>query len=249
MRAWRLTTSCRSIRIMKAMVFAAGVGSRLKELTHDTPKCLMMVRGTPMLEHVIERLKKVGVTEVAINLHHFPEKIIRFVEERHHFNIRITFSHEHTLLDTGGGLKKLRGIFERDDAFMVHNSDVYCDADLSKLVAAHRSTNAVATLAVMRRTSTRGLYFDDAMRLVGWTQEKNTTTPKGDLFAFGGISVCSGEIFSYMDERDAFSIIEPFLQAARSSHRVGACEISPDSWIDIGTPEQLAKLQGRLSAQ
>lgn len=248
-RAWRLAASCRSIRAMKAMVFAAGIGSRLKELTLDTPKCLIQVGGKPMLEHVIDRLRAVGVTEIAINLHHFPEKITRFVEGRGNFNLKITFSHEPSLLDTGGGLKKLRGIFEKEDAFIIHNSDVYCETDLSTLVALHRKTHALATLAVMKRASKRGLYFDNSMKLVGWTEEKNMEAPGGDLFAFGGISVCSGEIFSHMDARDAFSIIEPFLRAARSSQRVYGSEISPDTWIDIGTPEQLARLQRRLRQQ
>ena len=231
---------------MKAMVFAAGIGSRLKELTHNTPKCLIKVGGKAMLEHVIDHLRAVGVTEVAINLHHFPEQIIRFVEERANFNLRVTFSHESTLLDTGGGLKKLREVFEREEAFLVHNSDVYCTADLAQLVALHRSTNAVATLAVMKRASKRGLYFDQSMRLTGWTEERNAVAPHGDLFAFGGISVCSGEIFSHMDSRQIFSIIEPFLQAARSSHTVFGREIPADSWIDIGTPQELTRLQRRL---
>lgn len=236
----------RTIVVMKAMIFAAGIGSRLKELTRDTPKCLMQVGGVTMLEHVIEKLKQVGVREVAINVHHHAAQVIRFVEERHRFGISVTFSPEEDLLDTGGGLKKARALFEGETAFIVHNSDVYCTADLGALTMQHAKTGAIATLAVMRRDSTRGLFFDHDMRLVGWTEEKAPPPPQARLLAFGGMSVCSSELFQFMDARPKFSLIETFLAAARATNRVYGSTIDADSWVDIGTPERLEDLQRRL---
>jgi NDP-sugar pyrophosphorylase family protein len=232
---------------MKAMVFAAGIGSRLKELTKSTPKCLMQAGGKTMLEHVIDHLKRVGVTEIAINLHHHPDQIRTFVEEKKQFGLQVTFSEEPALLNTGGGLKQLRAFFEGEERFIVHNSDVFCSHDLGSLVQAHKDHNALATLAVMKRESKRGLFFDSDMRLLGWTEEAAPQPSDAQLFAFGGISICSGEIFQCMDERSEFSIIEPLLRASRATHRVLGAEIDPKTWIDIGTPEQLAVLQKRLS--
>lgn len=231
---------------MKAMVFAAGVGSRLGELTKATPKCLMQAGGKTMLEHVIDHLKAVGVTEVAINLHHHPEQIRQLVAQKNSFGLRIVFSEEQELLNTGGGLKNLRSFFEEEERFIVHNSDVYCTHSLALLLDAHRNRRALATLAVMKRSSKRGLFFDSEMRLVGWTEEKMPVPDTMQLRAFSGISVCSGEIFQFMDERPSFSILEPLLRASRATHRVFGDEIGASTWIDVGTPEQLAVLQKRL---
>lgn len=227
------------------MVFAAGIGSRLKELTRDTPKCLMQAGDKTMLEHVVDHLKRVGVTELAINVHHHAQKVIEFVQSRGNFGIHVTFSPEESLLDTGGGLKRLRSFFESEEAFFVHNADVYCTTNLNALLKHHREHKALATLAVMRRESARGLFFDNHMRLVGWTGENTPRSPSHLQLAFGGISVCSGEIFNYMDSRDRFSIIESFLVAARATNRVRGVEIDPSTWIDIGTPAHLAELQSK----
>jgi MurNAc alpha-1-phosphate uridylyltransferase len=231
---------------MKAMVFAAGVGSRLGELTKATPKCLMQAGRKTMLEHVIDHLKAVGVTEVAINLHHHPEQIRQLVAQKNSFGLRIVFSEEQELLNTGGGLKNLRSFFEEEERFIVHNSDVYCTHSLALLLDAHRNRRALATLAVMKRSSKRGLFFDSEMQLVGWTEEKMPVPDTMQLRAFSGISVCSGEIFQFMDERPSFSILEPLLRASRATHRVFGDEIDASTWIDVGTPEQLAVLQKRL---
>ena len=231
---------------MKAMVFAAGVGSRLGELTKANPKCLMQAGGKTMLEHVIDHLKAVGVTEVAINLHHHPEQIRQLVAQKNSFGLRIVFSEEQELLNTGGGLKNLRSFFEEEERFIVHNSDVYCTHSLALLLDAHRNRGALATLAVMKRSSKRGLFFDSEMQLVGWTEEKMPVPDTMQLRAFSGISVCSGEIFQFMDERPSFSILEPLLRASRATHRVFGDEIDANTWIDVGTPEQLAVLQKRL---
>lgn len=233
---------------MKAMIFAAGIGSRLKEFTRDRPKCLMEVGGTTMLEHVINRLKVVGVSAVAINVHHHAEQVVQFVQSKSNFNLEVLFSHEPSLLDTGGGLKKVAPFFAGEDTFLIHNADIFSDIDLGRLVDQHRAQKAVATLAVMERPSARGLYFDQDRHLIGWSGEKDLS-PSGKLLGFSGISVASHEIFSYMGEEEVFSIIKTFLAAARDSKRVWGEVVSGADWTDIGTPEQLLTLRQKLSAK
>lgn len=228
------------------MIFAAGIGSRLKALTKDTPKCLMQVGGVPMLELIVEKLKSVGVSSVVINVHHHAEQVVAFVESRHRFGIEVAFSHEPVLLDTGGGLKKVQELFANESSFFLHNADVYCESDLGELLARHQSRRARTTLAVMMRDSQRGLFMTSAMELVGWTAEKVAPPPNAKRFAFSGISICTPDIFSYMPHGDTFSIIEPFLTCARATHAVFGFEIDPSTWVDIGTPEQLAALQARF---
>jgi NDP-sugar pyrophosphorylase family protein len=228
------------------MIFAAGIGSRLKDLTKDTPKCLMQVGGVSMLERVVERLKGVGVRSVVINVHHHAEQVIAVVESRHRFGIEVAFSHEPVLLDTGGGLKKVKELFANESSFFLHNADVYCESDLRELLSRHQSRGALATLAVMTRNSQRGLYMTNEMELVGWTSETASPPPNAKRFAFSGISICSPEIFSYMPSGDTFSIIDPLLACARATHSVFGFEIDPTTWVDIGTPEQLVALQARF---
>ena len=236
---------------MKAMIFAAGVGSRLKELTKTTPKCLMQAGGKTLLEHVVDRLKAAGVRAVMINVHHHAEQVQDFVKSQKKFSIQVSFSEESVLLDTGGGLKKAKEFFEGQTSFLVHNADVYSNCDLSALIASHKAKRAVATLAVMQRYSSRGLFFNSNMQLKGWTEETPPYSPaKGSdqLLAFSGISVVSAELFQYMDDSaDTFSIVRPFLKAAKTTERVWGHSIDGSEWVDIGTPEHLKALQDRLN--
>jgi len=232
---------------MKAMIFAAGIGSRLKELTRDTPKCLMQVGDKTMLEHVVSRLKVAGVTAIAINVHHHAEKVTDFIRSKGDFGLEVLVSHEPTLLDTGGGLKKVAQFFAGEEAFLIHNADIFSDVDLGELVKRHRANKAVGTLAIMDRPSKRGLYFDPDYRLVGWTGE-SAPAPSSRLLSFCGISVASHKIFSHMGAEDTFSIIKTFLTAARSTDRVWGAVVSGSDWTDIGTPEQLEALRERYAS-
>ena len=231
---------------MKAMIFAAGIGARLKELTHDTPKCLMTIGGVPMIERVIERLKSAGVRAVAINVHHHAKQVIEFVESKGRFGLEVLFSEEPQLLDTGGGLKKMREFFASESAFLVHNSDVYSTIDLAGLLASHRERQAIATLAVMRRESSRGVYIDRDDHIIGWTGEGLSAPNQGELLGFCGISVASSELFNYMGDENIFSIIKPYLAAAHATKRVFGTLVYNAEWVDIGTAEQLKALQSRL---
>lgn len=232
---------------MRAMVFAAGIGSRLKHLTQNRPKCLMEIGKTTMLETVVERLKLAGVTDVMINVHHLPEMIVDYVRQRKNFGMNVSFSREDILLDTGGGLKRARNFFEHETAFFIHNSDVYSDLDLVKLFDSHTKSGAHATLAVMKRESKRGLYFDSNEQLVGWTGEEAVTPPaSSSLLAFSGIHVASPAIFDFMADEDIFSIIVPYLKAARAGRKIVGYRMTHEFWMDMGTPSDLEELRVRL---
>ncbi len=238
---------------MKAMVFAAGFGTRMGELSKTTPKCLVEVGGKTMLEHVIERLKSFGVGEVVINLHHLADKVREFVESRNRFRITIHFSHENEILGTGGGLKAARKFFDGDEAFFVHNADIYSEIDLGKLLEYHREKKPVATLAVMTRETTRPLLFDSANRLIGWQSKENSSgemlQSAGSVIprAFTGIQVVSDRIFHHMqNEQGQFSTIRAFLNAAREGESVLAYDVGAQFWLDMGTIAKLEELKSRF---
>lgn len=154
---------------MKAMILAAGLGTRLRPLTNDRPKALVEVAGKPLLEHAITKLTQQGTRDIIINTHHFAEKIAEFLESKKNFGVHIELSHEPTLLDTGGGLNKAAHFFNDGEPFLLYNTDVLSNIDLGAMLAVHQRTGALATLAVRDRKTSRYFLFDDDGRLVGWT--------------------------------------------------------------------------------
>lgn len=240
---------------MKAMVFAAGVGSRLKELTQSTPKCLVdLGDGTTMLGRVLTNLRRAGVVSVMINLHHLPDRIEEYLAS-HQFGLQIAFSKEEKLLGTGGGLKKAAWFFDDGKPFIVHNSDIYTDLDLRALVSYHAGHNGIGTLATMDRPTGRHLLFDGDNALVGWENKdvppvliKNSEQVR--KAAFSGIQVLHPEIFEYMKSHDGdFSTISAYLTAAEAGEKLYSFDMSHAYWIDMGTPEKLRELQGTLKGQ
>lgn len=239
---------------MKAMIFAAGLGTRLKPLTDTMPKALVPVAGKPMLEHVILKLKAAGFTEVVINIHHFGEQIIEFLQHNNNFGLTIHISDERDcLLDTGGGIKKARTFFEQsDEPFLIHNVDILSDVDLRNLYNYHVDNGGVATLLASKRQTVRYLLFDENKHLKGWIN-KNTSQvkPEGTIYreglygeyAFSGIHVLSPQIYSYMDDpqwESKFSIMDFYLS---SCNRVDINGFLTEQLhlIDIGKPDTLAK--------
>ena len=196
---------------MKAMIFAAGLGTRLKPLTDHQPKALVPVAGRPMLEHVILKLKKAGFNELVINIHHFGEQIIDFLKANQNFGLTIHISDERDmLLDTGGGIKKAEPFFQGNEPFLVHNVDILSDTDLKALYEYHLHSGNNATLLASKRVTARYLLFDDQARLRGWiNKDTGQTKPEGFVYdatlyqeyAFSGIHVISPSLFRYMDER------------------------------------------------
>lgn len=158
---------------MKAMVFAAGMGTRLRPLTDSMPKALVPVAGKPLLQHTIEKLKASGFNEIIINVHHFADRVIDFVRANDDFGIRIEFSDEsEKLLDTGGGIKLASWFFDDGQPFLIHNVDILSNIDLTKLVKHYRDSNSVATLVCSERETSRYLLFDGSNRLQAWVNEK-----------------------------------------------------------------------------
>lgn len=206
------------------MIFAAGLGTRLKPLTDTLPKALVPIAGKPLLEHVILKLKAAGFDEIIVNIHHFPDQIIDFLKANDNFGIRIEVSDERDqLLDTGGGIRKVASFFDDGKPFLVHNVDILSNADLRELYNQHLRTNSLATLVVSKRDTFRYLLFDDNLRLNGWINEKTCETKpvglhKPELYnklAFSGIQVLSPQVFDLMKELEPkFPIMDFYLSNA-----------------------------------
>lgn len=233
------------------MIFAAGLGTRLKPLTDTMPKALVPVAGKPMLEHVILKLKEAGFNEIVVNVHHFANQIIEFLKEKDNFGITIHISDEtDLLLDTGGGIKKAASFFKDGFPFLVHNVDILSDVDLKGLYEYHLTSGNDATLLVSPRKTTRYLLFDHTNHLCGWiNKETLQTKPEGFVYqpekqkeyAFSGIHVISPTLFNYMGHEwtGKFPIMDFYLQTCNKS-AIGCYAKENLQLIDIGKPETLA---------
>jgi N-acetyl-alpha-D-muramate 1-phosphate uridylyltransferase len=231
---------------MDAMILAAGLGTRLGELTRDTPKALIEVGGVPVIERVAKQLIDAGVDRLIINVHHHADRIIDYVNSRRGFGVEVVFSEERAApLETGGGLLHAAPLFRREQPFFVHNVDVICDADLTAMYRMHVRTKAIATLAVQARDSSRYLLFGDD-GLCGRMDMRNTSRAElhatcGDLhsFAFAGIHVISATLLGLIQERGAFSIIDVYLRLAGEGHRIRHYDVTAATWLEVGNPERL----------
>jgi len=237
---------------MRAMILAAGVGSRLRPLTNETPKALIDVGGAPMIEHVIRRLTAAGVTEIVVNLFHLGDQIVDFLASKGNFGLRVAFTREVELLDTGGGLKNAVRFFDDDEPFFLHNVDVLSEIDLGGLHRAHQERRALATLAVQRRPSSRLLLFDRDGRLCGRETREGVewaSAPVRDVerLAFTGVHVIDPAIFSRMTETGIFPITQTYLRLAEEGERIVAWRVDGSYWQDIGSPENLARARRRAA--
>jgi N-acetyl-alpha-D-muramate 1-phosphate uridylyltransferase len=241
---------------MKAMVLAAGLGTRLGVISKETPKCLVEVGGLPILEHVLIKLKAAGIVSVVVNLHHLSDQVERFIKAKDSFGIKIEFSAEESLLDTGGGIKKAQSFLEQEDNFLVHNADVYSEINLLDLIDFHQKQKPLATLAVKSCKSDRYLLCDDKGKIIGWISERsgcrNISSPDASTqkVDFCGIHVASRKVFDYFSkEQGAFSIFTPYMKAAREGHHLLAYSMKDAYWMDIGTPQSLEELNKKLRTQ
>ena len=234
---------------MKAMIFAAGLGTRLKPLTDTMPKALVPVNGKPLLEHIIEKMKTASFDEIIVNVHHFSEQIAGFLAEKNNFGIRIEISDEtDLLLETGGGIKKAAAFFDCGKPFLVHNVDIFSNVDLCEMYDFSLKNNALATLLVSKRQTSRYLLFDENKNLAGWLNEKTgeVKSPHKNLninhyekLAFGGIHVISPQIFKLMDDWNGkFSIIDFYLSIC-DKHKI--CAYAPENLklLDVGKVDSL----------
>lgn len=227
------------------MLFAAGIGSRLQPITYKKPKALVEVGGKTMLEHSIHHLAQYGFNDIIINLHHFPEKIKAFLEERK-WPASISYSDETDLLrDTGGGLQKASWFFS-NEPFLVYNVDILTNMNLGDFINFHFKKNGIATLAVRKRKSSRYLILDKNNRLIGWenskTHDKKTIIKSKDEYnvAFSGIHVIDPRIFMYFPNSERFPIIQAYLDIA-SKHEIYGYIDEQSYWFDVGNLEKLEK--------
>ena len=234
---------------MRAMILAAGLGTRLRPLTDDRPKALVEVAGRTLVEITLTRLSSDGIRDVIINVHHFADRIVDYLKAHKNFGMRIEISWEDVLLDTGGGLKKAGWFFLEDAAadepFILHNVDVLSTIDLRRMVEAHVEKKALATLAVEQRDSSRVLLFDENLRLCGRRAgrdlEPEIVCPSANLrpLAFCGVHVISPRFLRMMQEDGVFSIIDSYLQLASRGENILGFPADEYYWRDVGKSEQV----------
>jgi NDP-sugar pyrophosphorylase family protein len=239
---------------MKAMVFAAGLGTRLRPLTDHRPKALVEVTGRTLLDIALARLRTFGVAEVIVNVHHHAGMIVDYLAAHRNFGMRIEVSREDLLLDTGGGLKKaawffLEGSEGAQEPFILHNVDVVSSIDLARMMQFHVEHNALATLAVQDRATSRYLLFDAKGRLCGRQAGRDGNAelvcPADSVqpLAFCGIHIVSPRLLTMLDEDGAFSIIDAYLRLAAKGGTIAAFRADDCYWRDLGRPESLAQLE------
>ena len=235
---------------MKAMILAAGPGTRLRPLTDERPKALVEIAGRTLLEITLSRLRAYGIREVIINVHHFADMILDYLKTNHNFGMRIEVSREEVLLDTGGGLKKAAYFFLEvskrvEEPFIVHNVDVISTIDLRRMVQFHTEKQALATLAVQNREASRHLIFDEQLQLCGRRAGRDQnielvrSSQQAQALAFSGIHVISPRLFTMMIEEGVFSIITSYLHLAAREEKIFAFRADEYYWRDLGRPDNL----------
>jgi NDP-sugar pyrophosphorylase family protein len=242
---------------MKAMVLAAGLGTRLRPLTDSRPKALVEVSGRTLLEIALTRLREFGANEVIVNVHHFADMVVDYLKSKNNFGIRIEISREEVLLDTGGGLRKAAWFFlddpkRLDEPFLLHNVDVISSIDLRRMVAFHTENQALATLAVKNRETSRYLLFDEQDQLCGRRSKPDLKTElirpveKPQALAFSGIHVISPRLLPRITEEGIFSIINSYLNLATQGEKILAFHADQYFWRDLGRPEDLIQAESDL---
>jgi len=237
---------------MRAMILAAGLGTRLRALTDNRPKALVEIGSRTLLEITLARLRAFGISDVIVNVHHFGDMIIEYLKTHNDFGMRIAISREEVLLDTGGGLKKAAYFFGDDSSsrevpFLVHNVDVISTIDLQRMVQFHTENRALATLAVQGRETSRYLLFDNASELCGRRSGRDGATElvrsaeQVQPLAFCGIHVISPRFLALMSEEGAFSIITSYLRLAAQGEKILDFRADEYYWRDLGKPENLVQ--------
>ncbi len=230
---------------MKGMIFAAGMGTRFKPWTQKHPKALALVNGKSLLQRNIEYLQQFNIKEVMVNVHHFAAQVTAAIELNKGWGSRVAISDETgELLETGGGLKK-SGWFFDDGPFVVINADILTDIDLKTMIAFHAEHKPLATLAIMDRETSRYFLFDENNELCGW---RNTKTGEEKMArtvsfpiqkAFSGVHIIEPRIFPLIKREGKFSIVDVYLDLARSEKILGI-DRSSSKLVDVGKPESVA---------
>ncbi|SRR6266480_1185760 len=232
---------------MRAMIFAAGLGTRFKPWTDKHPKALALVNGKSLLQHNIEYLQKFGIEEVIVNVHHFPDQVLEAIQQNKGWGSRIVISDESgELLETGGGLKKAQSFFDMGQPFLTMNVDILTDLDLNKLIDFHTQKQPLISFAVTDRKTSRYFLFDDDLRLCGWqntkTGEQRISISKEHLIpkAYSCVVIFQPDIFSLSKREGKFSLVDVYLDLA-AEHEILAYDHTGDKLVDVGKPEAVAQ--------
>ena len=231
---------------MKAMILAAGLGTRLKPFTEQHPKALAVINGKSLLQRNIEYLTSFGVTDIIVNVHHFPDQITNAIKNNNGFGSNVSISDERDeVLETGGGLMKARKFLEGSEPFVLMNVDILTDMDISKMAEQHVASKALATLAVTNRKTNRYFLFDELETLCGWRNNKtgeqkiSREAAKYIQKAFTGIHIISPAIFSLIKMKRKFSMVDVYLDLCKT-HTISGFDHSVSKFIDVGKPENIA---------
>jgi len=241
---------------MKAMILAAGLGTRLRPLTKDRPKALVEVAGHTLLEITLRRLASFGIREVIVNVHHFADMVVDYLKQNDNFGMHVELSREdNLLLDTGGGLKQAAWFFlqgpQAQEPFLLHNVDVISTIDLARMLEFHRDHQALATLAVQQRETSRHLLFGDHNQLCGRqignsAPEMACPSQQTAALAFSGVHVISPELLKMVSEQGAFSIVTTYLRLAAEGQKILAFGADQYYWRDLGKPENVGQAAADL---
>lgn len=229
---------------MKAMILAAGQGTRLKPLTDHIPKPLVRFNGVPLLEIIINRLFVSGIDGIVINIHHMADQVLEFLKKKDYYNGRVVISDERDrLMDTGGGVLKARDLLYSDEPFLLHNVDVLTNLDISQLIMYHKTEKALITIAVKKRPTSRLLLFDENNRLAGWCHNETgemriVREYKGELSSYGNscVYIFNSEFFDLVDNQEPVSLTDIYLELARQ-HTIKAFIHNDDYWYNLGLYE------------
>lgn len=234
---------------MRAMILAAGMGSRLKPWTDKHPKALAIVNGKSLLQRNVEYLQQYGIRDVLVNVHHFADQVIHTIQFNNGWDSNITISDEtDKVLETGGGLKKAAWYFENENDFVLINTDILTDLNLSAMIQQHQRDKALATLAVTGRQTSRYFLFNEINELCGWqnvqTGEKKMVRNQKGLGqkAFSGIHIINTRLFTLMKQQGKFSMVDVYLDVAKNES-IQCFDHSGSKLIDVGKPENIEKAE------
>jgi N-acetyl-alpha-D-muramate 1-phosphate uridylyltransferase len=233
----------------KAMIFAAGLGTRFKPWTDHHPKALAMVNGKSLLQRNIEYLQTQGITDVVVNVHHFADQIVDAVAQNQGWGSQVTISDEtDAVLETGGGLVKARPLLDGDSPFVTINADILTDFNIADLLAFHQQTQALISFAVSDRATSRYFLFDETNRLSGWTNtqtgEEKIVRPADNLrrMAYSCVVVFEPAVFPLIRQTGKFSLTDMYLDLA-PEHKIMGFPHSGDRWIDVGKTDSVKKAE------
>ena len=231
---------------MKAMIFAAGLGTRFKPWTDSHPKALALVNGKSLLQRNIEYLQQYGVKDVVVNVHHFADQIINAVKENNGWGSNIVISDEtDEVLETGGGLLKAKGLLKSNEPFFTLNADFLTNLNLNNLLAYHKEKKGLISFGITSRKSSRNFLFDEDNRLCGWintaTDEKRISIDKPNLkpMAYSCVVVFEPTVFDLIPQRGKFSLVDTYLSLA-AAHPIFGYDHTGDKLVDVGKPESVA---------